>query len=484
MLFGASMSSLTMKRHYANTTLVYQRGVKLFVSSTPSMLRLRIKKLVMAIMAALFVLVVLRASIGSSGSGHTYVPNSEPAGFQDLAGSHTVLEPLIIHKNMEPVPPEEEARQTEKKPEKKTEVEKKMAKVDPAAPDDVMSMAQPNLLSNFKNPCWRETNGTITRVRCLPYFHLIGVDKSGTTDLWYRLSQHPDLVKPNAVLGKETHWWSWRRFGFDIWVNNARIQHFNEYLSAFDKPALQINSTTQASHGISDYHQLVTGEGSPTVFWDMTGWNRIPQNNDKTVDTALLTPHCIHHLTPKAKFLIIFRNPTDRLYSDYLFLQLYRAHKKPLTAQSFHTDVQESLLMLKQCQDHHTLKECLFNKTLHMNIPVRIPVSFYAVYLKEWFKVFPRENFLILRNEDYSKDIRGHIEKVYNFLEFSKLPDQELNRIANMSRAYTRNKQHQAAGEMLGETRELLNNFHNNLNIDLAQLLQDDRFKWTDPVSK
>ncbi|XP_046574811.1 uncharacterized protein LOC124282822 isoform X2 [Haliotis rubra] len=255
------------------------------------MLRLRIKRLVLAAMAALFVLVVLRASISSSGSGDAYVSSREHSGFQDLAGSHKVLEPLIIHKNMEIIPPEVEPPQTAKKTVKKTEeVEKEKVNVDPAAPDDVMSMTQPNLLSNFKNPCWRETVSTSNKVRCLPYFHLIGVDKSGTTDLWFRLSQHPDLVKPNAVLGKETHWWSWRRFGFDIWANNARIQHFEEYLSAFDKPALQINSTSQTSHGLSDYHHLVTGEGSPTVFWDMTGWNRIPQNKNKTVDTAVLTP--------------------------------------------------------------------------------------------------------------------------------------------------------------------------------------------------
>ncbi|XP_067673533.1 carbohydrate sulfotransferase 15-like [Haliotis asinina] len=445
------------------------------------MLRLRIKRLVLAAMAALFVLVVLRASINSSSPGDANVTSSEDSGFQDLVGSHKVLEPLIIHKKMEIIPPEVEHPQTTKTTVKKTEeVQKKKVNVDPTAPDDIMSMTQPHLLSNFKNPCWRETVGTSSNVRCLPYFHLIGVDKSGTTDLWFRISQHPDFVKPNAVLGKETHWWSWRRFGFDIWVNNARIQHFEEYLSAFDKAALQI----QASSGISDYHHRVTGEGSPTVFWDMTGWDRIPQNTNKSVDTAVFTPSCIHHLTPKAKFLIIFRNPTDRLFSDYLFLQLYRAPKTPLTAKSFHTDVKTSLLMLKQCQELHSLKECLFNKTLHMNIPVRIPVSFYAVYLKEWFKIFPRENFLILRNEDYSKDIRGHIEKVFNFLDFSKLLDQELNRIANMSRAFTRNKQHQAAGQMLPETRDLLNNFHKDLNLDLAQLLQDDRFKWADPVLK
>jgi N-acetylgalactosamine 4-sulfate 6-O-sulfotransferase len=55
--------------------------------------------------------------------------------------------------------------------------------------------------------------GTRVRLRCLPYFHVIGVDKAGTTDLWDRLIKHPQIVQNSGVIGKETHWWSWRRFG-------------------------------------------------------------------------------------------------------------------------------------------------------------------------------------------------------------------------------------------------------------------------------
>ena len=80
----------------------------------------------------------------------------------------------------------------------------------------------PRYLTNYKNPCFyvRDSNGNTVlhgsvnaQLKCLPYFHLIGVDKSGTTDLWFRLNQHPHVVHNTGVLGKETHWWSWRRFG-------------------------------------------------------------------------------------------------------------------------------------------------------------------------------------------------------------------------------------------------------------------------------
>lgn len=48
------------------------------------------------------------------------------------------------------------------------------------------------------------------RLRCLPYFYIIGQPKCGTTDLFYRLRLHPEL-KFNTL--KEPHWWTRKRFG-------------------------------------------------------------------------------------------------------------------------------------------------------------------------------------------------------------------------------------------------------------------------------
>ena len=48
------------------------------------------------------------------------------------------------------------------------------------------------------------------RMRCLPYFYLIGQPKSGTTDLFYKLNMHPDIAMGTH---KEPHWWTRKRFG-------------------------------------------------------------------------------------------------------------------------------------------------------------------------------------------------------------------------------------------------------------------------------
>jgi hypothetical protein len=96
-----------------------------------------------------------------------------------------------------------------------------------------------NPLSDFKNPCWMSTlglsnpyqnhsgiprrdlsekykshmrqiynkrihNGTTWRLRCFPYAMLIGVSKSGTTDLFWRIMKHP-MIFPCAT--KEPWFW-------------------------------------------------------------------------------------------------------------------------------------------------------------------------------------------------------------------------------------------------------------------------------------
>ena len=56
----------------------------------------------------------------------------------------------------------------------------------------------------YKNPCWKEAG----LLRCLPYFYLAGVKKSGTADLWDHLSKLPGVV----TVKKELQWFAKGRF--------------------------------------------------------------------------------------------------------------------------------------------------------------------------------------------------------------------------------------------------------------------------------
>jgi len=50
----------------------------------------------------------------------------------------------------------------------------------------------------------------------------------------------------------------------------------------------------------------------------------------------------------------------------------------------------------------------------------RLHLGFYSIFLRDWLKVFPREQLLILKTEDYSKDMAGHLKQIYSFLNIGK----------------------------------------------------------------
>lgn len=60
-----------------------------------------------------------------------------------------------------------------------------------AAANDTFQNLPPSYLDSYHNPCWNTPDG---RFRCLPYFQILGVSKCGTTDMYHRMTMHPDMV--------------------------------------------------------------------------------------------------------------------------------------------------------------------------------------------------------------------------------------------------------------------------------------------------
>ena len=76
-----------------------------------------------------------------------------------------------------------------------------------------LTQMRPNYLAQYKNPCFVDWSVDLQRLRCLPYFHVLGVDKSGTTDLHSRITQHPHVLPNSGGIGKETYYWCWLKYG-------------------------------------------------------------------------------------------------------------------------------------------------------------------------------------------------------------------------------------------------------------------------------
>ncbi|KAJ8300580.1 hypothetical protein KUTeg_022099, partial [Tegillarca granosa] len=259
---------------------------------------------------------------------------------------------------------------------------------DKLALDDIMNMKPINFLQNYKNPCFKDPKGTL---KCLPYFMLIGLDKSGTTDLFFKIVKHPDVLKNSGDLnGKETLWWSWKRYGY--------------------------------------------GDGSVGDLWDFTGWPQIHQNRGLK-EPKVLTPHLIKHLSPNTKFIIMLRDPIRsclelspqyfinlRLHSDFHYW-----HFDGTSSEDFHRQVLESIGQLNDCTQKYSLRNCVFDRTFHCNVTkyssrihggiVRLHLGMYWVFLQEWLKVFPKDQFLILRMENFIKDSKSTLKRIFKFLE-------------------------------------------------------------------
>ena len=194
----------------------------------------------------------------------------------------------------------------------------------------------------------------------LPNFMCIGAAKSGTTSLYDILRQHSDVFIPSF---KEPHF-----FDIPSVYKNGISWYKKTYFSSVKK-------------------EKCIGDFTPTYLYEGDAPKRI-----------------FNDLGRDVKFIVILRNPVDRAYSHYL-------HSK--------RDCYE-LLNFEEALDKE--KERLDNAISVDDYLSKLRFSYikqglYAEMLKEYFKYFPRENFLILNFEKEFVEKRNEtIDKVLLFL--------------------------------------------------------------------
>ncbi|XP_064602963.1 carbohydrate sulfotransferase 15-like [Liolophura sinensis] len=327
-------------------------------------------------------------------------------------------------------------------------------------------------LRNFKNPCWIERASEIRHsimdgnfkgeIRCLPYFFVAGFPKCGTTDLYRRLALHPQIQPPCA---KEPHWWTRRRY--------QKGRSLLTYLKCFQKAAERIAESNNYTIVVTEPRHKITMDCSASTLWDQTNWRFIPQNNLTYDEPTVTNIHSIHHLLPNAKMIVIMRNPTDRLYSDYLYFN------SGLSASNFHKFVIRSIGILEDCFKKRTTRACLYDKQFQRTLQVRLYIGVYSVYIEDWFQLYPREQFLFLQSEDYGANVTKSILNVFRFLDLDSPEKSKLHSIEESPNANTRSKKNKNLGDMLPETRTMLEKFYSPWNKRLAKLLNDSLYLWT-----
>ena len=324
-------------------------------------------------------------------------------------------------------------------------------------------------LPNYKTPCFRNE---YSKLYCLPYFFLLVSQKSGTTDLFFTLTRHSMITKDHQ---KEYHWWNRRRFPIQIRICNNLT--FSEYMDWYNDTTKDIDSSVQknSDYTSGEYHPKIHGDFTASYLYDQLQWKRYPQNAGLS-KPKVLSAHAIHYILPNAKFVVILRDPSERLISDYCYYNIKK------DADIFHTKVTQAIDWFKNCTtrgQHSCLYDVLeyikpkirWHPDISWDPVIRLRASLYSEFLTDWFKVFDRKQFYIFRFEDYIQDRLYYSNEIFKFLGLDTLP--------GITNAPPKRKTHSKI-QIANKTKELLNTFYKPYNMKLANMLKDDRFLWDD----
>jgi hypothetical protein len=210
--------------------------------------------------------------------------------------------------------------------------------------------------------------------RMLPDYVIVGAQRAGTTSLHRHLLGHPNVAR--ALLGlKGMHYFS---------TNYSRGLQW--YRSHF--PTNAAKAKFEAANG----SKLVVGEGSPYYIFH-------PQAMERMAEAL-----------PDARIVVMLRDPVARAYSHYqhmLFEGLERVgsfeEALALEPERLAGEVDKILADPRYRSFHHQ----------HHSYLAR---GHYAEQITRLWSLYPREQTLILRSEDFLSDAVSGLEQTVEFL--------------------------------------------------------------------
>lgn len=294
------------------------------------------------------------------------------------------------------------------------------------------------ILKRLKDPAYLqkrslETYRAITSpLRLLPDFIIIGVQKGGTTSLYKYLIQYPCVA---SAFAKEVHF-------FD---NHTRAHNFGKGMAWYRSHF--VYGLYRSYNKLVHKQDLITGEASPDYIFD------------------LHAPRRIAATMPGVKLIALLRNPIDRAYSHYLH-NVRAPHDMGRETLPFEEAIAKEEDRLRGEREKMLQDESYFSYNyMHYSYLSR---GIYADQLKTWFDLFPREQILVLRSEDFFANPGTIFKQV---LEFLKLQVWELAEY----KAYNTRKE--GTDGMNPATRERLVDYFKPHNQRLYQLLNIN-FDW------
>jgi hypothetical protein len=203
--------------------------------------------------------------------------------------------------------------------------------------------------------------------RAFPSFIIIGAQKSGTTSLFFYLSQHPQIT-PSCK--KEVHF-------FDGGIN-PNVDNFN-------KGEPWYRSHFPLKRNISNNQKVF--EASPLYIFNP------------------LSPGRISELTPEVKLIAVLRNPVERAISHYFHEK--RNGRELLPIMKALQSEEERLSPVIKNQDY---KSAIFREQSYKTR------GLYHEQLKRYSNYFPMSNILVLNSDTFFTQPNDTLRRVFEFV--------------------------------------------------------------------
>jgi hypothetical protein len=303
-----------------------------------------------------------------------------------------------------------------------------------------------------------------------PSFMILGVQKCGTTSLYEYINQHPLVINAKR---RETHCFDWR------WNSKLKTTqaHKDHCLSFFYAKELH------------EYPSLMTGDSTPSYLLD--SYRVIPR-----------IKRVFHHLEhwKNIFFIVMLRNPTKRAQSHYEMVTSADGTEAQLKtrgieyrSKTIEKVIEDEFRIMARCGlipywdietktiDMDTFKSFVGSSeedeafTLYLKNHVKMNTGshsiivrgMYELQLRQWMRVFRKQQFLVITLESMSNSsplsigVQATMDNVWGHLQLPpyKIVDEE----AKNTRAYKK--------EMSQSTKEMLDMFFKPHNDRLGNLV-------------
>ncbi|KAK3727895.1 hypothetical protein RRG08_066580, partial [Elysia crispata] len=196
-------------------------------------------------------------------------------------------------------------------------------------------------------------------------------------------------------------------------------------------------------------HPLITVDGSASTAWDNRHWLEILENQ-RCSQPRVGPAHVVTRMNPDVRIILILRDPTQRLFSDYV----YFSHREAPSRERFHEKVKAAIAAFQNCTSHKPLSLCLLQKST-----VRLHLGLYHIFISNWLRVIPRGHLLVLHSETYRANVTAALEQAFRFLDLPPLSNAAMIFLSTLRERNTTKKK-SSVGAILHNTDAILSEFY------------------------